>query len=150
MQIPLDPKAFAAKLNEWKRGTMIETHGTQFITAGQGRAVTQLEFKSELTQLTGLFHAGAIIALADETATAAAMWETNPTGDFNPEYFPLTLQLSVNLIRNTNRGTLTAEAHVVHRGRTTIVVDVKVSDDQKRLLASLVATLLAPTPRQQG
>jgi uncharacterized protein (TIGR00369 family) len=147
MQAPLDPAAFAAKFNEWKRGTMIEAHGTHFITAGQGRAVAQLDFKPALTQLTGLFHAGAIIALADETATAAAMWETNPTGELRPELFPLTLQLSVNLLRNTNRGTLTAEALVVHRGRTTIVVEVKVTDAQERLIAALVATLLAPTPR---
>ena len=147
MTIPLDPVAFAAQLNEWKRGTMIASHGTRFMTAGQGRAVSQLDFKPDLTQLTGLFHAGAIIALADETATAAAMWETNPTAELKPERFPLTLQLSVNLIRNTNRGTLTAEAQVVHRGRTTMVVEVKVTDDQARLIASLVATLLAPAPR---
>ncbi|HEY7491847.1 MAG TPA: PaaI family thioesterase [Candidatus Tectomicrobia bacterium] len=147
MPTPLDPTAFAAKFNEWKRGTMIDAHGTHFITAGQGRAVAQLDFKPELSQLTGLFHAGAIIALADETATAAAMWETNASGEFKPELFPLTLQLSVNLLRNTNRGTLTAEARMVHRGRTTLVVEVKVTDDQKRLIAALVATLLAPTPR---
>jgi hypothetical protein len=70
--------------------------------------------------LTGPFHAGAIIALADEPATAAAMGETNPTGEFRPELFPLTLQMSANLIRNTNRGTLMAEAEIVHRGRTTV------------------------------
>ena len=31
------------------------------------------------------------------------MWETNPSGELRPELFPLTLQLSVNLIRNTDR-----------------------------------------------
>lgn len=144
MSEPLEPTAFAARLNEWKHNTMIELHGTRFITAGQGRAVACLDFKPELTQPTGIFHAGAIIALADETATAAALWETNPTGEFKPEYFPLTIQLSANLIRNTNRGSLTAEAQVIHRGRTTLVVEVKVTDDQARLIAMLVATLLVP------
>jgi uncharacterized protein (TIGR00369 family) len=124
---------------------MIGSHGTRFVSAGQGRAVAQLDFKPDLTQLTGLFHAGAIIALADETATAAAMWETNPSGEFRPELFPLTLQMSANLIRNTDRGTLVAEAEIVHRGRTTLVVDVRVSDDRQRLIAKFVATLLAPT-----
>jgi 1,4-dihydroxy-2-naphthoyl-CoA hydrolase len=138
------PEAFAQRITEWGRGTMIGEHGTRFLSAGQGRAVAQLDFKAGLTQLTGLFHAGAIIALADETATAAAMWETNPTGEFRPELFPLTLQMSANLIRNTNRGTLVAEAEVVHRGRTTLVVDVRVSDDRHRLIAKFVATLLAP------
>jgi 1,4-dihydroxy-2-naphthoyl-CoA hydrolase len=141
----MTPEEFAQKINEWSRGTMIENHGTRFLSAGEGRACTQLAFKPTLTQLTGLFHAGAIIALADETATAAAMWETNPTAELRPELFPLTLQLSVNLIRNTDRGVLTAEAEIVHRGRTTLVVDVRVADDQGKLVAKFTATLLAPT-----
>lgn len=143
----MTPEEFAEKINGWARGTMIDNHGTRFLSAGNGRARAQLTFKPTLTQLTGLFHAGAITALADETATAAAMWETNPTGELRPELFPLTVQLSVNLIRNTNRGTLTAEAEIVHRGRTTLVIDVRVTDEQGKLVAKLTATLLAPTPR---
>jgi uncharacterized protein (TIGR00369 family) len=53
--------------------------------------------------------------------------------------------MSANLIRNTNHGTLVAEAEIVHRGRTTLVVDVRVSDAERRLIAKSVATLLAPT-----
>lgn len=143
----MTPEEFARKINEWAHGTMIENHGTRFLAAGEGRARAQLAFKPTLTQLTGLFHAGAIIALADETATAAAMWETNPTAELRPELFPLTLQLSVNLIRNTNQGVLAAEAEIMHRGRTTLVVDVRVLDDQGKLIAKLTATLLAPIPR---
>jgi uncharacterized protein (TIGR00369 family) len=143
----MTPEGFAQKINEWARGTMIENHGARFLFAGEGKARSQLTFKPSLTQLTGLFHAGAIIALADEAATAAAMWETNPTGELRPELFPLTLQLSVNLIRNTNQGTLTAEAEIVHRGRTTLVVDARVTDDQGKLVAKVTATLLAPAAR---
>src|SRR5574341_1014089 len=147
----ITPEEFVRKLNaEWSRGTMIDAHGTRFVSVAPRRAVAHLDFKPALTQLTGLFHAGAIVALADETATAAAMWETNPTADFRPELFPLTLQLSVNLIRNTNRGTLTAEAEIVHRGRTTLVVDVQVFDEQRRLVAKLVATQLAPALSSAG
>lgn len=119
----MTPEAFAARIGEWGRGTMIAGHGTRFVSAGEGRAVALLDFKPELTQRTGLFHAGAIIALADETATAAAMWETNPTGEFRPEVFPLTLQMSANLIRNMNQGTLVAEAETVHRERTITPAD---------------------------
>src|SRR5262245_56694770 len=142
----MTPEAFAQKINEWGRGTMIERHGTRFVTAGKGRAVAQIDFKPELTQLTGRFHAGAIIALADETATAAAIWESNPTAEFRAERFPVTLQLSANLIRSANRGTLVAEAEVVHRGRTTLVVDVRVTDERQHLIAKLIATLLTPAP----
>ena len=49
-------------------------------------------------QSTGELYAGAIIALADETATAAATWESIPTGEFRPALFPLTLHMSANVI----------------------------------------------------
>jgi 1,4-dihydroxy-2-naphthoyl-CoA hydrolase len=141
----MTPDEFLTRLNtEWSRGTMIEAHGTRFVSVGDGRAVARLDFTPGLTQLTGRFHAGAIVALADETATAAVMWATNPSAELRPERFPLTLQLSVNLMRNTDRGSLTAEAEIVHRGRTTVVVDVRVVDDRGRLIAKLVATQLAP------
>ena len=103
----LDPSAFAQKLNEWARGTMIGAHGTRFISAGEGKAWAELAFK--------------------------------------PELFPLTIQLSVNLVGNAGQGTLTAEAEIIHRGRTTLVVEVKVRDQQGKLIATLVATQLAPT-----
>jgi 1,4-dihydroxy-2-naphthoyl-CoA hydrolase len=141
----MTPDEFAQRINEWARGTMVESHGTRFVTAGGGRAVARPDFKPALRQLTGLFHAGAIVALADE-AVAAALWEADSSGTFRPERFPLTLQLSARLIRNTDRGTLTAEATVLHRGRTTLVVEVKVHDDERRLVASLTATQLMPRP----
>jgi len=83
----------------------------------------RLDLTPELTQLDGLFHAGAIIALAGETAAAAARGEIDPTGEFRPELCPLTLQMSANVIRNPHQGTLVAEAEIVHRGRTTLPAD---------------------------
>ncbi len=55
-----------------------------------------------------------------------------------------TLQLSVSLVGNTDRGSLTVEAEIVHRGRSTLVIEVRVVDDRRRLIAKLVATQLAP------
>ena len=64
----MTPEEFAQRINEWIRGTMIENHGTRVLSAGEGRAKTQLAFKPSLTQLTGMFHAGAIIAGGQGTA----------------------------------------------------------------------------------
>src|SRR5207302_5412928 len=63
------PEEFLKKLAGWSRGTMIESHGTRFVSVGPGRAAAELDFKPALAQLTGRFHAGAIIALAEPSRT---------------------------------------------------------------------------------
>jgi len=49
--MPMTPEAFAQKINEWGRGTMVERQGRRFLTAGN-----------------------------DGRATAAALRGANPTG----------------------------------------------------------------------
>jgi 1,4-dihydroxy-2-naphthoyl-CoA hydrolase len=144
----MTPQEFAQRLNHLYAGTMMQD--IEMLHAGEGRARGRVEFKPHLRQLTGLFHAGVIMGLADTTATAAAMWEVNPDlapdVEFRPDLFPLSIQVSTNLIRNADRGALTADAELVHRGKSTIVADVRVTDDQSRLIAKATVTLLVPKP----
>ncbi len=135
---------WAEEFNRRMAGTMIAAHGTRFVEVSGERAVLELDFKPELTQMTGRFHAGAIISLADEACTALASAHAMSDGVWNPARFPLTVQLSANLLRNTNRGTITAEALPIHKGRTTVVVQSTVKDDAGRLLATVTATQIVP------
>jgi 1,4-dihydroxy-2-naphthoyl-CoA hydrolase len=139
-----DGREWAEDFNRRITGTMIASHGTRFVRVSAERAVLELDFKPELTQMTGLFHAGAIISLADEACTALASAHAMAGGVWDPSKFPLTVQLSANLIGNVDRGTLTAEALPVHKGRTTVVVQSTVKDDQGRLLATVTATQIIP------
>ena len=140
----MTPQEFAQRLNSLYAGTAMQD--IEMLHAGDGRACGRIEFKPHLRQLTGLFHAGVIVGLADTTATAAAMWEVNPDNEFRPELFPLSIQVSTNLIRNIGRGALTADAELVHRGKSTMVADVRVTDDESRLIARATVTLLVPNP----
>src|SRR5438552_15418325 len=118
-------------------GTMIASNGTRFVEVSAERAVLELDFKPDLAQMTGVFHAGAIISLADEACTALASAHAMSDTGWDPARFPLTVQLSANLLRNTDRGTLPAEALPLHKGRTTVVVQSTVKDEQGPLLATV-------------
>jgi 1,4-dihydroxy-2-naphthoyl-CoA hydrolase len=139
---PIDPKIAAERLNERAKGTNIEARGTHFLEVSAERAVAELAFRPDLAQLTGLFHGGVILSLADETATACSVASVMPDGAWDPAKFPLTIQLSANLIRNTNTGKLIAEAVPLHRGRTSMVMQTTVRDEQGRVMALITATLL--------
>jgi 1,4-dihydroxy-2-naphthoyl-CoA hydrolase len=139
---PIDPRIAAERLNERAKGTNVEARGTRFVEVGTERAVAELAFRPDLAQLTGLFHGGVILSLADETATACSLANVMPDGRWDPAKFPLTIQLSANLIRNTNTGKLIAEAVPLHRGRTSMVMQTTVRDEQGRVMALVTATLL--------
>src|SRR4029450_7311440 len=139
---PIDPKIAAERLNERAKGTNVEARGTHFLEVSAERAVAELAFRPDLAQLTGLFHGGVILSLADETATAGSVASVMPDGAWAPAKFPLTIQLSANLIRNTNTGKLIAEAVPLHRGRTSMVMPTTVRDAQGPVLALITATLL--------
>jgi 1,4-dihydroxy-2-naphthoyl-CoA hydrolase len=138
----IDPQEAAARLNARAKGTNIAARGTRFLEVSAARAVAEMPFRQDLSQLTGLFHGGVIISLADETATACALATVMPDGEWDPGKFPLTIQLNANLIRNTNAGNLIAEAIPLHRGRTSMVLQTTVRDDRDRVIAMVTATLL--------
>ena len=134
--------ALIAQAQERIRGTFIELIGLHIVEVTSERAVAEMPFTPQLQQLTGVVHAGALLTLADTTATLGSMYWSSGTLDGSAEQFPFTIQLSTNLLRNTNHGTVRAEATPVHRGRTTIVVETRLSDGDGRLLIVVTTTHL--------
>ena len=122
--------------------SLMTTLGIRLVEASPERTIAQLDFRPELQQLTGLFHTGAILSLADSTATWGSMQVVDPSGNLSTDQFPLAVQLSVNLLRNVGEGTLTAETRPVHRGRTMIVMETEVRDGRDRRLALVTTTHL--------
>lgn len=84
----------------------------------------------------GTLHGGIVATLAD-TAMGFAFATTLAEG----ETFA-TLEIKVNFLRPVWKSTLTASAHVVHRGKTTGLVDCRVTDERDRLIAHATSTCL--------
>jgi uncharacterized protein (TIGR00369 family) len=137
--------AFLTHMQEQARNTFIESLGIRLLEVSHAHAVADMAVVPRLQQLTGVVHAGALIALADTTATFACMYWSQDVSRRGDNAFPFTIQLSTNLIRNTNTGTIRAEAVPVHRGRTTMVVETRLCDDAKRLLMVVTTTHLFVT-----
>ena len=125
-------------------GTMVEALGINVTAFGDGTATGEINYRDDLRQPTGLFHAGAIFALADTIATCAGLTVVSPEGEFDLARFPLAIQSNSNFIGNASHGRLIAAAEAVHRGRTTIVVETKVRDETGKLVATTSTTLLVP------
>ncbi|MBI2849916.1 MAG: PaaI family thioesterase [Chloroflexi bacterium] len=83
-------------------------------------------------------HAGAMVWLADVTATVLARgaFEPGPNG----KGFPLAIDLHAALLRNTKSGNLLAEASFVRRGRRVSVVRTRVTSEDGKPLIEMTTT----------
>ena len=138
----LSPSAFVAQAQTRLSDTFIDLLGIRLREVSDAHAIAEMSFSATLQQLTGVFHAGALLSLADTTATFACLYWINDPLDGSRSSFPLTIQLSSNFIRNAGSGTARARAVPVHQGRTTIVVETRVTDADDRLLSVVTTTHL--------
>jgi uncharacterized protein (TIGR00369 family) len=99
-------------------------------------AVFELPFAPHNVTVGTMVHGGAIAALADTAATAAA-WASL---DLEPTLRGSTLGFSINFLEPAIETTLTATARVVRRGRSVVVVGVDVHDPHQRLIAQASVT----------
>lgn len=90
------------------------------------RAVGELNITDDSLNLMGIVHGGAYFTLADVTAGAVA--RSNGLRH-------ATLDSSFHFIRSAKSGTLRATGRTIHRGRTTCLVGVEVTDADGNLVA---------------
>ena len=86
----------------------------------------------------GTVHAGAMLWLADVTATVMAIGKTEIGED--GKGFPLAVDLHTTLLGNQREGVIQAEARIVRRGKRVIVVRTRVTGNDGRLLAEVTTT----------
>jgi len=117
--------------------------GGDIVEVREGYARAVLPLSPEVMQPVSVYHAGAIVTLADEAASAA-IWgggfePTDDAGALEGKKFPYSVQLSVNLLTNDPVGPITAEAKVLKRGRLT-VVDTEVRTADGTLMTTMRST----------
>jgi 1,4-dihydroxy-2-naphthoyl-CoA hydrolase len=82
----------------------------------------------------GVMHGGAIMVLADTLGGACAFLNL-PEGASTS-----TIESKTNFFRGVRAGTAHGTTHPLHVGRTTIVVQTDVSDDEGRRVAQVTQT----------
>jgi uncharacterized protein (TIGR00369 family) len=113
-----------------------ELIGFQVVEGGRGRGVVTLEADGRHANPLGTLHGGILCDIAD-AAMGTAFVSTLQEG----ETFT-TLELKINFLRPVWTARLTAEAKVLHRGRTIGYVECDVTDERGRLIAKSTSTCL--------
>ena len=107
----------------------------------EGCARFRMAIKPEYLQGAGLVQGGLMIALADETIAHAIMSVLKENEGLT------TVELKSNFLNPVKSGELIAEASVFKKGRSIIVGDCLIRDDQERPVLRCTATFLVVTDK---
>jgi 1,4-dihydroxy-2-naphthoyl-CoA hydrolase len=118
-----------------------ELIGIEGYEATEDRAAARLPVTPRILQPYGVVHGGAYAALAESVCSAATDTAVSAEG-----MTAMGQSIQVTFLRPIVAGHVNAEARARHRGRTTWVWDVELTDDEGRLCA-LAHMTIAVRPR---
>jgi uncharacterized protein (TIGR00369 family) len=104
--------------------------GTEAIVATAAEVRARLAWAESLCTSGGVLHGGAIMALADSTGGTCAFLNL-PEG----ASATTTIESKTNFLRAVRGGHVEAVSRPLHAGRTVIVIETDVIDDDGRLVA---------------
>jgi uncharacterized protein (TIGR00369 family) len=121
-------------------GNIIRAMRMRMVEVTGDRVVMSMPMGPRVRQGTGIFAAGALIQLADVAATSICFQAMAPHYPGGEVPFPVSIQISTNLIRNTDSGTVFSETRLVHSGRNIMVAESTIRDEAGRTLAIVTST----------
>ena len=108
--------------------------GITIDTASKDEVQGRLPWAPERCTTAGLMHGGALMTLADSLGAVCAFFNL-PEGASTS-----TVSSSTNFFRGLREGELRGTARPLHVGRTTIVVQTELRDDNDKLVALVTQT----------
>jgi uncharacterized protein (TIGR00369 family) len=111
-------------------------YGLEVLTLSDEEVTAQVAVRDELKQPAGLVHGGVLAAIAEAITSMATWFAVQPEGKSAQG-----LSNQTSFLRPILGGTIHAVARRRHRGRTTWVWEVDITDDEGRLCALVRMTI---------
>lgn len=124
--------------NKTCKNTLMETLNIEIVDAGKDFLTAKMPVNSRVYQPDGVLHGGATVALAESVGSFAAHLFL----DLN-KFYIRGIEISANHVKSVKEGNIYAKATFAHKGRTTQLFDIKVTDDQNNLISLCKLTTIA-------
>ena len=132
------------QINRSHDHTAVSQMGIEFTEVGEDSLTARMPVDARTKQPAGLLHGGATMLLAETLASCAA-WQTIDRSVMTA----VGLEINANHVRSARDGWVTGRVTPVHLGRSTQIWEVRVTDEQARLVSvgrvtvSLIARAMA-------
>ena len=128
-----------------KQPAFAEFLGIKITSVAPEKVTAELKARDDLNNRHGIMHGGAIMALADNLGGTAT------TANLKPGQTTTTIESKTNFFAAVPIGdTAYAECIALHRGRSTMVWQTRVTRGDGRLCALVTQTQMVLEPRNKG
>ena len=124
--------------NDICKGTLMETLNIEYTDVGENFLIAKMPVTSKVHQPDGVLHGGATVALAESVGSAASYVFLN-----GQEFIVRGIEISANHIKSIAEGFVFARATIVHKGRTTQLWEIKITDAEENLISLCKLTTIA-------
>lgn len=111
------------------KGTIIEALDIQTIELTADKVVCTMPVNDKTKQPFGLLHGGASVVLAETVASIGTWAQIDQENEV-----AMGMEISANHLRSVGQGLVTAVGTPLHKGRSSMVWDIKLTDEQNRLI----------------
>ena len=108
----------------------METLEIEYVDVGEDFLVAKMPVNSRVHQPFGLLHGGATAALAESVGSAASSFFVD-----NSKFVVKGIELSINHLKSITNGVVIATAKAIHKGRTTHLWEIKVTNENDELIS---------------
>ncbi len=126
----LSKEAVLAKANKACKNTLMETLEIEVVDFGDNFLVARMPVNSRVYQPDGVLHGGATAALAESVGSFASHIFID-----TEKFFVRGIEITANHLKSVTEGFVYAKATFLHKGRTTQLLDIRVTDDANNLIS---------------
>jgi uncharacterized protein (TIGR00369 family) len=126
----LSKEDYMAKLNAASKNTLMETLSIEIVDYGDDFLVARMPVTPRVHQPDGVLHGGATAALAESVGSFASHIFID-----TENLFVRGLEITANHLKSISQGYVYAKATFLHKGRTTQLLDIRVTDDDENLIS---------------
>jgi len=126
----LSKEMVLAKANAASKNTLMETLEIEMVDFGDDFLVARMPVTSKVHQPDGFLHGGASAALAESVGSFMSHIFID-----TETFFVRGVEISANHLKSIKEGFVYARATFVHKGRTTQLLDIRITDEADNLIS---------------
>ena len=119
----------------------METLDIQFVDVSENALIARMPVTPKVHQPNGVLHGGASVALAESVGSAAA-FVFSESHDISIRG----IEIAANHVKGIREGYVYAKASVLHKGRTTQLWQIRITNEADELISMVKLTTLTLDP----